>query len=88
MIFTPPPVTNCRTFSDPSPCSVTYFMDGPLVTFEAFRVLNPPLQSIVEKPRMPKDFVDTLGTRRVETVDDSRDALPGIEQDETHIEDK
>ena len=37
---------------------------------------------------MPKDFVDTLGTRRVETVDDQRDALPGIEQDETYIEDK
>src|SRR6218665_2049663 len=25
----PPPVTNCHTFSDPSPSSVTYFMDGP-----------------------------------------------------------
>src|SRR6218665_1683623 len=27
----PPPstVTNCHTFSDPSPTSVTYFMDGP-----------------------------------------------------------
>src|SRR6218665_2427137 len=23
------PVTNCHTFSDPSPSSVTYFMDGP-----------------------------------------------------------
>ena len=27
-----PPVTNCHTFSDPSPWSVTYFMDGPLHT--------------------------------------------------------
>ena len=27
----PPPVTNCHTFSDPFPSSVTYFMDGPLV---------------------------------------------------------
>ena len=26
----PPPVTNCHTFSDPSPSSVTYFMDGPI----------------------------------------------------------
>src|SRR6218665_3232482 len=26
---TPPPVTTCHTFSDPSPSSVTYFMDGP-----------------------------------------------------------
>ena len=26
---------------------------------------------------MPNDFVDTLGTRRVETADDRRDALPG-----------
>src|SRR6218665_293874 len=25
-----PPVTNCHTFSDPSPSSVTYFMDGPM----------------------------------------------------------
>ena len=25
-----PPVTNCHTFSDPSPSSVTYFMDGAL----------------------------------------------------------
>src|SRR6218665_960582 len=24
------PVTNCRTFLDPSPSSVTYFMGGPL----------------------------------------------------------
>src|SRR6218665_2072960 len=32
MILTPPsPVTNCRTFSDPLPSSVTYFMDGPLL---------------------------------------------------------
>src|SRR6218665_2160921 len=30
--WTPPPVTNCHTFSDPlPPSSVTYFMDGPLV---------------------------------------------------------
>ena len=30
MIFTPSPVTNCHTFSDPlPPWSVTYFMDGP-----------------------------------------------------------
>ena len=35
MIFTPPPpVTNCHTFSDPSPLwSVTYFMDGPIDVF-------------------------------------------------------
>src|SRR6218665_1762466 len=26
----PSPVTNCHTFSDPLPLSVTYFMDGPL----------------------------------------------------------
>src|SRR6218665_3851801 len=26
---TPPSVTNCHTFSDPSPSSVTYFMDDP-----------------------------------------------------------
>ena len=35
-LFTPlaPPVTNCHTFSDPSPLwSVTYFMDGPIVRF-------------------------------------------------------
>ena len=25
--WTPPPVTNCHTFSDPSPSSVTYFVD-------------------------------------------------------------
>ena len=25
-----PPVTNCHTFSDPSPSSVTHFMNGPL----------------------------------------------------------
>jgi len=25
----PPTVTNCHTFSDPSPSGVTYFMDGP-----------------------------------------------------------
>jgi len=31
MLFSPlPSVTNCHTFSDPSPSSVTYFMDGPL----------------------------------------------------------
>src|SRR6218665_2965765 len=24
----PPPVTNCHTFSDPSPSRATYFMDG------------------------------------------------------------
>jgi len=24
-----PSVTNCHTFSDPSPLSVTYFMDSP-----------------------------------------------------------
>ena len=29
MLLTLPPVTNCHTFSDPSPSSVTYFMDGP-----------------------------------------------------------
>ena len=30
MLLTPiPPVTNCHTFSDPLPSSVTYFMDGP-----------------------------------------------------------
>src|SRR6218665_315853 len=29
--LTPPPsVTNCRIFSDPSPSSVTYFIDSPL----------------------------------------------------------
>src|SRR6218665_3594532 len=27
--WTPPSVTNCHTFSDPLPLSVTYFMDGP-----------------------------------------------------------
>ena len=27
--WAPPPVTNCHTFSDPSPSSMTYFMDGP-----------------------------------------------------------
>src|SRR6218665_2312397 len=26
-----PPVTNCHTFSDPCPSSVTFFMDGPLL---------------------------------------------------------
>ena len=32
MLLTPPPFTNCHTFSDPlSPSSVTYFMDGPIV---------------------------------------------------------
>ena len=31
MLLTPPPVTNCHTFSDPLlPSSVTYFMDGPI----------------------------------------------------------
>src|SRR6218665_2328360 len=29
----PPPVTNCHAFSDPSPSSVTYFMDGPLYAY-------------------------------------------------------
>jgi hypothetical protein len=33
-----------------------------------------------KKPRMPNDLVETLGTRRVETVDDRRDALPGTEE--------
>src|SRR6218665_56556 len=27
----PPPVTNCHTYSDPLPSSVTCFMDGPLL---------------------------------------------------------
>ena len=32
MLLTPfPSVTNCHTFSDPSPSSVTYIMDGPHV---------------------------------------------------------
>ena len=38
----PPPVTNCHTFSDPLlPSSVTYFMDGPIVTTEtnSFKLL-------------------------------------------------
>ena len=30
MLLTPSPVINCHTFSDPSPSSVTYFMDGPI----------------------------------------------------------
>src|SRR6218665_3526745 len=30
----PPPVTNCHTFLDPSPSSVTYFMDGPYVVIK------------------------------------------------------
>ena len=31
MLLNPlPPVTNCHTFSDPVPSSVTYFMDGPM----------------------------------------------------------
>src|SRR6218665_2508055 len=30
MLLTPPTVTNCHTFSDPSPSSVAYFMYGPL----------------------------------------------------------
>jgi len=30
MLLTPPLVTNCHTFLDPSPLSVTYFMNGPL----------------------------------------------------------
>ena len=29
----PPPVTNCHTFSNPSPSSVTYFMDGPRLPY-------------------------------------------------------
>jgi len=29
-LYPPPPVTNCHTFSDPLPSSMTYFMDGPL----------------------------------------------------------
>ena len=28
VLYPPPPVTNCHTFSEP-PSSVTYFMDGP-----------------------------------------------------------
>ena len=32
--WTPSPVTNCHTFSDPlPPSSVTYFMDGPQIDF-------------------------------------------------------
>src|SRR6218665_3994459 len=31
----PSPVTNCHTFSDPFPSSVTYFMDGPLFYFSS-----------------------------------------------------
>src|SRR6218665_3832121 len=30
MLLTPSPVTNCHAFSDPSPSSVTYFMNDPL----------------------------------------------------------
>ena len=33
-LSTPPPVTNCHTFSDPSPSSVTYFMDGPICSID------------------------------------------------------
>ena len=40
-----------------------------------------------KKPRIPEDFVDNLGTRKVETADDWRDALPEIEQEGVHIED-
>ena len=39
MIFTPSPVTNCHTFSDPlPPWSVTYFMDGPYCPFTCANV--------------------------------------------------
>ena len=29
MLLDPPSLTNCHTFSDPSPLSVTHFMEGP-----------------------------------------------------------
>ena len=41
-----------------------------------------------KNPRALNDFVDTLRTRRVETADDRRNALPGIEQEGTHIDDR
>jgi len=33
----PSPVTNCHTYSDPLPSSVTYFMDGPSCARHAWR---------------------------------------------------
>src|SRR6218665_2199585 len=43
---TPPPVTNCHTFSDPSPSSVTYFMDGPFLSFLHNLFVHSSLQSL------------------------------------------
>ena len=38
-LYPPLPVTNCHTFSDPLPLwSVTYFMDGPLVTLQSHQI--------------------------------------------------
>ena len=34
----PSPVTNCHTFSDPSPSSVTYFLDGPFNAFQNLKL--------------------------------------------------
>src|SRR6218665_808145 len=45
MLFDPPPVTNCHTFSDPSPSSVTYFMDGPLPCYSTHTLLASCLNS-------------------------------------------
>ena len=40
MIFTPSSATNCQTFSDPSPWSVTYLMDGPFVRWRNYKKLR------------------------------------------------
>src|SRR6218665_1882127 len=55
MRSTPPPVTNCQTFSDPLlPSSVTYFMDGPI----QLKVLTLIYRShIGQAPRYLRDLI-------------------------------
>ena len=39
MLLTSLPVTNCHTFSDPLPSSVTFFVDAPNRQYMYFRIL-------------------------------------------------
>ena len=54
----PPSVTNCHTFLDPSPSSVTYFMDGPQGNKKVLRQHEPRL--IASTVRISKKVYDTL----------------------------
>ena len=58
----PPPVTNCHTISDPSPSSVTYFMDGPFTVFiqiqeERSRSKSKPCEKKSTSARLIKDLM-------------------------------